>query len=335
MRLCFGTFATVLIYCRKNISKSALIARIVNTIDSQSRYKGENMTGDGPAINRLLSCEIDFVLSSREATKIPEQDTVVNNFTTDVIPYIHEDKKANIILTLLDIISRDKFIDFEKSVIFKKYFKKDKQDWLRKSDVELSKLLAEILLYTTCGSVDNKVGKTYVKTITTDYIDNITKSYKDEFLWDTSKQILTLSSINMFNIFEDAIQANKIDAFIQNIDPTNQMNIENIESCENFLEYTKDNIWLPFGKSAISWTLRKIQQFAQTLDDYTNYLGPNMRPIVERPDTLVPLHRDENPKWALEFEKETKNYRLQLISIYQEIYNHMPFAPKLTSEHSE
>lgn len=282
MRLCFGTFATVLICCRKNISKSALIARIVNTIDSQSRYIGENMTGDGPAINRLLSCEIDFVLSSREATKIPKQGIIVNNFETDVIPYIHEDKKANIILTLLDIINKDEFIDFEKKVIFKKYFRKDKQDWLRKSDIELSKLLVKILLYTTCGSVDNKVGKPYVKTITTDYIDNIGKSYKDEFIWNASRQMLTLSSINMFNIFEDAIKANKIDIFIENIDPTNKMNIENIENCENFLEYTKNNIWLPFGKSADSWTLQKIQQFAQTLDDYTNYLGFKMRPIVER-----------------------------------------------------
>ena len=37
--------------------------KIINIIDSSSRYIGVDFAGDGPAINRLLSCKIDFILS--------------------------------------------------------------------------------------------------------------------------------------------------------------------------------------------------------------------------------------------------------------------------------
>lgn len=109
------------------------------------------------------------------------------------------------------------------------------------------------------------------------------------------------------------------------------MNIEWIEQCESFLKDTESNIWKRFAPAeldVLGLTIRKVQEFAQTLDDYTTYLGKNMRPIAECPDLFVPLYQDENVRWALTFETNVRNYRQQFISIYLEIRTHMPFTKK-------
>lgn len=91
----------------------------------------------------------------------------------------------------------------------------------------------------------------------------------------------------------------------------------------HFIEFIKEQIWIPFAPKLEVKTgrmLKMIQQFVQTLDDYTGYLGCNMRPIVEKPDIFVPLYRDENVKWAVEHKKNTEAYRQKFGFIYQEIY---------------
>lgn len=68
--------------------------------------------------------------------------------------------------------------------------------------------------------------------------------------------------------------------FIEKNDPTNQINEECLENCENFLVYIRDNIWVPFGQNSIGKMLQMIQNFSQTLDDYTTYLGKKHDPIL-------------------------------------------------------
>lgn len=78
----------------------------------------------------------------------------------------------------------------------------------------------------------------------------------------------------------------------------------------HFIEFIKEQIWIPFAPKLEVKTgrmLKMIQQFVQTLDDYTGYLGCNMRPIVEKPDIFVPLYRDENVKWAVEHKKKYRS----------------------------
>ena len=325
MRLCFGTFATVLNHCRQNIYQAALIAQIVNIVDSDNRYLGEKMAGDGPAINKLLSCKIDFVFSKEIVTIPPE--TVISKFETNVSPFIDEDKKAKVIFALLNIIKSDECIDIDKRESFIKHLGYEKQQLLQQSEFVLSDFLGKILLYTTLGNVKNRVGKECVKEITDDYIDTLAKPYVNELQWDASSQTLTLLHVKMFQLFQNAITMYHIEDFIETTDPTNMMNIRELERCDGFIVYTRDNIWIPFGQKSISWTLQKIQQFAQTLDDYTTFLGTNVRPIEKHPNTLVPLHRDEQLQWELWFSKETRNYRQHLIDIYRDIYMHMLFAP--------
>ena len=113
MRLCFGTFATILNHCRQNTTQAAFIAKIVNIVDPKSRYCGEDMAGDGPAITKLLSCKIDFAFSERTAD-ILSLGTVIERFETDISPFIDEDKKGRLIIALLSLIKNDNCIDSEK-----------------------------------------------------------------------------------------------------------------------------------------------------------------------------------------------------------------------------
>lgn len=330
MRLCFGTFATVLNLCCSNISQTALIARIVNIIDPNSRYTGIDLTGDRPAIHRLLSCKINFVLSNGNSTEIPALEIIVEDFSNKIAPLIDADKKAYVIITLLKIIQNDKYINFNGKDNFEKYFAISKYQLLLQENFLFSDFLSKILLYTTCSNVENRVGETYVKTLTEDYINNLVKPYAYEYHWNETTQTLTLLFMKYFNIFNQAILDYQINVFIEEIDPSNYMNLKWIENGNAFIKNIINKLLIPYSSDSIeltSFMLIQIQKFIRTLDKYIEYVGYNMRPITESPDIFVPIHRDENIKWAMHFEKETKNYRQQLIDLYQNIYHHMLFAP--------
>ncbi|HBA49434.1 MAG TPA: hypothetical protein DCZ91_16890, partial [Lachnospiraceae bacterium] len=126
--------------------------------------------------------------------------------------------------------------------------------------------------------------------------------------------------------FNNALINNHIKQFICQVDPTNMMNYSWVEKCENFLEDTEKNIWIPFAYDPLGWTLQEIQLFAQTLNGYINYLGVQMRAQpIGHVETFVPRFRDENPAWELQFSKNVEHYRHELIKIYEDIYKHMPF----------
>ena len=325
MRLCFGTFASILNSCRWRISQASFISKIINIIDSNSRYTGEKMAGDGPAITKLLSCKIDFVLSGGETMNMPEQSIVATQLEKQVSPFIDEDMKSKVVIALLDIIRRDKCIDFEKKESFQKYLGLEKQQLLQQSEFVFSDFLAKILLYTIGGNVSNRVGSQSVKEITVNYINTISKPYLYEYKWNSSTHTVTLLYIKMFLIFNDAMTNNKIVDFITKIDPDYRMSYSWVETCNIFLNDTREKVWIPFARDPLGWTVKKIQEFAQTLDDYTNYLGLNMRHSATHYDIFIPKYPDEQSKQAIEFSNTVRDYRHQLISIYAELYEHMPF----------
>lgn len=342
MRLCFGTFAKVLNCCRQNIVQSQLIARIVMCIDphnfsiikncenvknqlDNSGIITEIFDCNESAISRLLSCRQDFVFIDRGNASIPTQNVVINRFEMLVSPFIDSDKKAKVILALLDIIHKDESIALETKENFKKYLGTDKKHLFQQTEFIFSGFLGKVLLYTVCGKVNNRVGAECVKTITPNYIDNVTEPYMYDCYWDAFTQTLTLSFVEMYNILNHTIQSYQVDTFIKKIDPTVKLDIRWVENCEGFLGSIKDKICNPFGQDSVNAngkTLQMILQFAQTLDEYIQYLGYHMRPIVEDIETMVPISRDENMECYLEFIEKTKHYRQKICSIYQEISHH-------------
>lgn len=340
MRLCFGTLATVLNCCRQNtLQQASLIARIVKCIDRHSsyianedRFKLENeweIAGDGPAVSKLLHCTRPFVLESGSIANKPITQNVIQNFEENVAPFIAENKKAAAIIALLHIIRQDNTIDSSNKGIFEEFLRMGKQELLQQSNFVFSDLVGRILVYTVYGNIDNRVGEDCVHLITADYIDKITEPYANEYEWNPSTQTLALPFVEIFLLFDRAIQTHQIDEFLKNIDPTGIMESDWIDRFEDFLSDTEAGIWVPFAPTGLEQpgtTICMVQEFAQTLDDYTNYLGKNMRPIAEEPNLFVPLYREENAKWALAFEKTVGDYHQQLQSIYEKICTHILFA---------
>lgn len=120
-------------------------------------------------------------------------------------------------------------------------------------------------------------------------------------------------TMEIFNVFNNAIFEYKINLFLQEIDPTNMMDFGWIENCESFIEFINREIRVYFSQDVVvikSFIFQQVKEFADRLNEYTGYLALNMRPADKMAsDIMVPLYREENEKaikWALSLSK-TKN----------------------------
>lgn len=142
MRLCFGTFGTVLYYCRQYTNKAVLVAKLAMALDPESSYiginrydlnnDGEKLIGDKAAATKLLNCEKKYFFSSQQ---IPSLDTVIDRLRTEINDFIDKDKKAKVILALLDIIQKDDCLDFDKKESFKIFLGMEKKDLLKEANM--------------------------------------------------------------------------------------------------------------------------------------------------------------------------------------------------------
>ena len=114
IRLCFGTFASLLNKCRsEEILHIDFLGTLIWGIDTNSRY-----TYEESAVTRLLKCELNYKLTETAIKEKPTNDTLTNYIFKKVAPLIMEDKKKIVILTLLDIIRRDTSLSREKKELF-------------------------------------------------------------------------------------------------------------------------------------------------------------------------------------------------------------------------
>lgn len=322
LRLCFGTFIAILDLCKYNITQEKLIADIVRIIDPDSRY-----IKDRTASNKLKKCQINFRLTSGYFNDVPSIASVKECMKNKIIPFIDESKIATLILSLLYIIQNESKNRTLKEEYFKKFFSADSSQLLTEKEFVFSEFLGRILLYTLYSGINNKTGSDCIKFITEDFIDEKLSLYKEDCQWISSTETLVLLFRKEFTLFNEVLDKYAVRQFIEKIDPANQIYDECLENCENFLVYIRDNIWVPFSQNSIGKMLQMIQNFSQTLDDYTTYLGKNMLPFSSNPSVFIPRHRDENPRWAINFEKTVSDYRQQLIKIYDKACKYMLFEP--------
>lgn len=333
MRLCFGSFATVLACCRQDIhiNQQSFISKLVKAVDPKSTY-----LDDKSAVSKLLMCQKNFSFADKEKAKRPILDTVIRELETEVTPFIEEDKKAKVILTLLGIIQNDSYIDTEKQQTFKMYFGMDKQELFHQSEFILSDFLGRVLLYTVCGNIDNtenEINKDSIKEIISDYISNIAKPYMNDYQWDMSTQTLTLSFIKIYNIFNIAMSKYQIKDFIMShAAPASsdyswmrKINSPWVVKCDSFHEFVENNIIVPFAQSThrADIMLKTIQQFTLVLTEYSSFLKSTLPPInLSDHNSFNPSLWEEYQKWSLYYTEQTQNYVQQLRSIYQEICNY-------------
>ena len=265
LRLCFGTFITLLDLYKYNITQERFIAEVVKIVDPISRY-----TRDRTASNKLKKCQINFRLDSGYFNDVPSIDSVKECMKNNIIPFIDESKIATLILSLLYIIQNEsKKQNFKRRIHKKILFCIPKPITYKKRIC----ILSRILLYTLYSGINNKIGSDCIKFITEDFINEKISPYIEDCQWISPTETLVLSFRKEFTLFNEALENYAVRKFIEKNDPTNQINEECLENCENFLVYIRDNIWVPFGQNSIGKMLQMIQNFSQTLDDYTTYLG--------------------------------------------------------------
>lgn len=163
---------------------------------------------------------------------------------------------------------------------------------------------------------------------------NLAKPPKDRTAQLASKKQPLLGDLrcntskDVFDFFNQAVLDYRIKLFVESVDPSSIMDIDYIEKCSKFIEVIKSDSWIPCTADAIAETksiVQKVYLFADVLNEYILYLGKNMHPAdqVQAPTVFVPLYRDEDVKWALDFGGRVQNYRQKLVSIYLEICNNI------------
>lgn len=193
MRLCFGTFAQVLRLCMlETVTDKQLVGTMTRTIDPNCKYIEK---GSDTAVSRLLSCEgnfppVEISGGSGAYKKVGDKlstvatlalgvktEDIIKDFNDSVLKLIDEDKKAIVILALLDIVKKDLTIDEENKLKFEKYIGTSKEALLSQDEFVLSSFLAGMFLYTVVA-VKNTVGKASVKSLDSEYLDTF-KSKKE------------------------------------------------------------------------------------------------------------------------------------------------------------
>ncbi|MBE6844321.1 MAG: hypothetical protein E7508_01220 [Ruminococcus sp.] len=280
IRLCFGTFASLLNKCRsEEVHQFDFLGDLIWGIDQYSRYISE-----APAVTRLLKCELNYTLTEAAIKEKPTNDTLTNYIFEEVAPSIMEDKKKIVILTLIDIIRRDTSLSREKKELFKEYFFVDREQFLMESNFVFSDIVSKALLFTTFGNVKNKYNKGDVFVISDEYINTVTAPYLNDVDWDKGKQALTLTYIEIYNEFTHLIREYGIERFILYDDPKNGLSGSVFDNYSKFresishkmvnIDYRRD-IW------------KMIALYLSNLDDYINFLSFNM--VEVSPNIFHPI----------------------------------------------
>lgn len=132
------------------------------------------------------------------------------------------------------------------------------------------------------------------------------------------KDIVEPKAYAMLYKFKQACDECRIEEFIQ-CDPTDRLHEDFIDVVDEFIPKIKEWIIIPYSKYQKESIYKKIMEFTDLLYKYNEYLPFHMRPLINS-KYFVPLHDDDDIKWALDFQKEVMNYRKLISNKYNEIY---------------
>lgn len=160
MKLCFGSYATVLKLCSHDaVTNRILISKLVRLVD-----KDASMDEDGLdwLYTKLMGCKADFnktqsagknrdIGTSRTSIltlvhKVKTQD-IVSEFEEEIIPLLIEDKKHDAVLYLKDILLADKSCYDAHSQMFLKYMGIDAASAAILDKVHMPQFLSGLFLY--------------------------------------------------------------------------------------------------------------------------------------------------------------------------------------------
>lgn len=158
----------------------------------------------------------------------------------------------------------------------------------------------------------------------------IHKSPKTD-LSEKQKGIFTFpcnSKEEMFNFFSYVVKAYKIDAFINNVDPTSgELKPIHMDRIDMFLECVRNNEWKPYNLSAKKITnelAEKINNFCEQLEEYGFSLAGKFyaEPAADGETFIsVPNYMNNEPEIVSEINEGMLLLRKKLYNTYRSIEN--------------
>ena len=169
MKLCFGTFATILTVCSANkVTKLDLCTALVRSVDGTCELTSN-------AVTKLLQCKNnlpnsrsnglgDVISKARNA----DRSSVAIYFDKRIVPLIDPNKHELVMLALKEIIEMDDTI--KDDAIIETATGLTKKALKVQRTFNFAQFLASVFLYTT--QVDNKTGKETAEIIDKDFINS-------------------------------------------------------------------------------------------------------------------------------------------------------------------
>ena len=158
--LCYASILKIILECRKPHSTQKIIGSALLSAVAPSYCASEDI------VSKLKSCSIsvpgDVIAASYTANLSDVEDRV----RAHVIPYIDESKTALVAAAILDTLEKDSATNDSK------IGRSTKSELLSQKKINLPNLIANVLLFAADTS-DNTFCKSFVDTITADYMNNL------------------------------------------------------------------------------------------------------------------------------------------------------------------
>ena len=173
MKLCFGSYMTVLKLCKpKSVTQKMLCGTVLLSV-APAEY---DIRGEDGTVHDLLICRSNLSTYVTNVAPTANAQEVVNYFKDNVLPLLNANKMKSGILALKDIIAKDSGI--KQDVMIDRVSGKTKSALLAETTFALEELLAGLFLYTV-SVVSNSEGKADIGKVTAEYIKSF-DSHSDE-----------------------------------------------------------------------------------------------------------------------------------------------------------
>jgi hypothetical protein len=203
MKLCFGTYATVLTLCGAGTTNKDLFEAIFRSVVPE--YKFTFVEGSDAAkedvTSKLRLCKQGLPPEVKKGAKEADEDEVAAYFRKTVMPLIKGDARRLIILALKSIIAEDKlerkgkdFVGIDGTTVIDRVGGVTKKDLAEQTEFCFSEFIAGVFLY-VAAEVVNNVGKECVKQIDTAYLDRFLPDVETITLLDEGERAAAIAAL--------------------------------------------------------------------------------------------------------------------------------------------
>ena len=186
MKLCFATFASVLVKCKlQTVTQKEFVSALLSTIDS-NYVNGEwfNDALVSSAVRGTKNLPPAFSISARAISDLAGYSEEIKKH---VIPLFDQNLISNMILAIKDIINGDSSI--EDGTVIERVSQQTKKQVVVSKNVCVYKFLSGILFYVVTAT-KNTGNRESVEQITTDYITSFNKEKADIHLESDGDNVL-------------------------------------------------------------------------------------------------------------------------------------------------